>query len=145
VNAVAYGGGTYIADKSAWERARLPALAREWAQALRNDQINTCAVTKLEILYSTRTHAEFEAWDEALAALHDIPITRAVCAAALSAMGALAAHSDGYHRIPLPDYLIAAAAEDAGIGVLHYDRHFDRLQEVLGFESRWIASAGSVP
>jgi predicted nucleic acid-binding protein len=145
VNAVAYGGGAYIADKSAWEMARQPSIAAEWAQALHNGQIATCAITKLEILFSTRSAAEFEAWSEALSALHDIPITRTVCAAALSAMGTLASRSAGFHRIPLPDYLIAAAAEDAGIGVLHYDRHFDRLEEVFGFESRWIAPAGSVP
>ena len=57
----------------------------------------------------------------------------------------LAAHSDGYHRISLPDYLIAAAAQEAAIGVLHYDHHYDRLQEVFRFESRWIAPAGSIP
>jgi hypothetical protein len=59
-------------------------------------------------------------------------------------MAQLAAHSDCYHRIAIPDYLIAAAAEDVGIGVLHYDHDFDRLAEVFRFESRWIAPAGSV-
>lgn len=67
-----------------------------------------------------------------------------MCSAALGAMGELAAHSVGYHRISPPDYLIAAAAQDAGIGVLHYDHDFDRLAEVMNFESRWIAQPGSV-
>jgi len=40
--------------------------------------------------------------------------------------------------------LIAAAAQDASVGVLHYDAHFDRLAEVLDFESRWIAPPGSL-
>ncbi len=42
------------------------------------------------------------------------------------------------------DVLIAACAQEAGIGVLHYDARFDRLAEVMGFESRWIAPAGSL-
>ncbi len=38
-------------------------------------------------------------------------------------------------RIPAVDYLIAAAAAERGFGVLHADRHFERLASVLGFES----------
>jgi predicted nucleic acid-binding protein len=40
--------------------------------------------------------------------------------------------------------LIAAAAQEAGVGVLHYDRHYDRLAKVLNFESVWIAPPGSL-
>jgi hypothetical protein len=40
--------------------------------------------------------------------------------------------------------LVAAAAQDAGVGVLHYDRHFDALADVLSFDSRWIAPPGSL-
>lgn len=44
----------------------------------------------------------------------------------------------------MADVLIAACAQEAGISVLRYDAHFDRLAEVMGFESRWIAPAGSL-
>ena len=51
-------------------------------------------------------------------------------------LGELAEHSDGYHRVPLTDVLIAAAAaEHGGIAVLHRDTHFDKLAEVLMFEN----------
>jgi hypothetical protein len=40
--------------------------------------------------------------------------------------------------------LIAAAAQEAGLGVLHYDHHYDRLAEVLSFASRWAAAPGSL-
>lgn len=145
-SAAAYGGGIFIVDKSAWERARKQAvLQAEWSEAARAGQLRTCAVTKLELLYSTRTSAEFEEWAAALSAFAEVPVTRTVCNAALGAMAELAGMSDGRHRIDPPDYLIAAAAQDVGVGVLHYDRHFDRLSTVLAFESRWIAPAGSVP
>lgn len=145
MNARPFDGGVFIADKSAWERGRHPAVIGEWSAAILGDQIATCVPCKLEILHSAQTAAQFAEWDEALSALRQVPISRTICDAAVAAMRELASHSDGYHRISLPDYLIAAAAQDSGIGVLHYDGHFDRLQEVLHFESRWIAQAGSIP
>jgi len=39
---------------------------------------------------------------------------------------------------------VTAAAAERGIGVLHYDRHFDRLADVLGFRSQWVAPGGSI-
>jgi len=50
-----------------------------------------------------------------------------------------------HHRsVNIADLLIAACAADAAIGVLHYDEDFDRLADVLAFESRWIAPRGSL-
>jgi predicted nucleic acid-binding protein len=46
--------------------------------------------------------------------------------------------------VSIADALIAAAAQENGLGVLHYDRDYDRLAEVPVFESRWIAPAGSL-
>jgi hypothetical protein len=42
--------------------------------------------------------------------------------------------SDGYHRVSVTDALIAAAAAERGVAVLHRDAHFDRA-EVLAFDS----------
>ncbi len=68
-----------------------------------------------------------------------------VADAAVWAVRQLAAKgSDGAHRVRVPDALIAAAAADRGFGVLHYDTHFDRLAEVLSFESQWVAEPGSI-
>jgi predicted nucleic acid-binding protein len=78
-----------------------------------------------------RNEAELETLDGALASLRQAPVTASVCDAALSASRELGAR----RRIPVPDYLIAAAAAERGFGVLHADRHFDLLAEVLPFES----------
>ncbi len=74
----------------------------------------------------------------------DIPMTESIHQAALTAIRELARRGAGHHRVPVPDVLIAAAAQEAGVGVLHYDRHFDRLAEVLHFSSVWLAPAGSL-
>jgi predicted nucleic acid-binding protein len=40
--------------------------------------------------------------------------------------------------------LIAAAAEAAGVTVLHYDEDYDRIAKVTGQPTRWLAPAGSL-
>lgn len=142
---VAYDGRIYIADSSAWSNAAHPAVSSEWAAALRNRQIATCPIVKLEMLYSARDGSDVDRLDAMLGALRDVPITRSVTNAALAALRQLAHVQPLYHRsAKLPDLLIAAAAQDGAVGVLHYDGHFDRLAEVLRFESRWIAPRGSL-
>lgn len=140
----AFGGGLFIADKSAWVRSHREPFRSDYQHALGGGQIVTCQITRLEILYSARTRVEFEALEYELAALRDLAITQTVCTAAIGALRELAARSDGYHRVNIADSLIAACAAENGVGVLHYDRHYDRLAEVLGFESRWAAVAGTL-
>jgi len=89
----------------------------------------------MEILYSARTSAEYAAIAHDLDVLPILRNDRAVADAAMTALGELAAHNDGYHRVPTTDALIAAAAAEHGLAVLHDDRHFDRLSEALAFES----------
>jgi hypothetical protein len=67
---------------------------------------------------------------------------RAVADAAMNALCELAERSDGYHRVPLTDALIAAAAaEHGGLAVLHSDAHFDRLAEALAAKPRDLGRA----
>ncbi|HEX5468772.1 MAG TPA: PIN domain-containing protein [Gaiellaceae bacterium] len=140
----AFGGGVFIADKSVWARADQASLQEEWARALRNGQIATCRVNSIELLYSARSGKEFAELEEELTALRNFPTTDSVCRAAVTALRELASVSDGFHRVKPPDALIAACAQEAGVGVLHYDHDFDRLATVMNFTSRWIASAGTL-
>lgn len=140
-----YDGQIFIADTSVWARASHPSVRDEWAEALLGEQIATCPVVKLELLFSARDAADYDRLDELLGALRDIPITRSVTNAALTTMRRLATRTPPLHRGPkIPDLLIAAAAQDAAVGVLHYDRHFDLLADVLSFDSRWLAAPGTI-
>ena len=138
------GEGVFVADKSAWARSRMPGVAQLWEQAIVAGRIATSPIVKMELLYSARDAQGFEELEALLRPLVDIPVTRSVTDAAIGAMRALARLRPLHHRVPPPDALVAAAAQEAGLGVLHYDRHFDRLAEVLDFESRWIAPPGSL-
>jgi predicted nucleic acid-binding protein len=128
----------FVADTSAWWRASTlpPDLADLLMKAVREDRLWITPIVRMEILYSARTSSEYVALELELDALRILRNDRAVADAAMSALAELAAHNDGYHRVPLTDALIAAAAaEHGGLAVLHLDTHFDRLSEALAFES----------
>jgi predicted nucleic acid-binding protein len=133
-----------IADTSAWARAGHPHVRDQWAAALRARQIATCSIVTLELLYSTRDAQEFAILEAEQALLREIPAAVSAQRAAVGSLRDLAAGGPGQHRVPIADALIAAAAQDAGVDVLHYDHHYDRLAQVLSFESVWIAPAGSL-
>lgn len=97
------------------------------------DDLCTCAVTRLEVLYSARSQAEYREMEDELAALRNLRIDAETFAAAAVAQRELAGR--GGHRIPVPDLLIAACAQQHGAGVLHIARHYDTLATVLSFES----------
>lgn len=139
-----FGGGLLLADTSAWHRADHEAVRAPWAAAHRAGQIVTCSLVVLEILYSQRDAAALEEARRRLALLRSLPVPETVQRAAVGALRDLAGRGPLHHRVPITDVLIAAAAQAAGAAVLHYDHHYDRLAEVLEFDSRWITEPGSV-
>lgn len=61
--------------------------------------------------------------------------------AVLATMRELAAEgSNGAHRFPVADLAVAVAAQHAGIDILHFDQHLERLGDHLDVASRWISA-----
>jgi hypothetical protein len=139
-----FGGRALIADTSAWARASHPLVREQWAAALRARQIATCSIVTLELLYSTRDAQELATLEAEQTLLRNVSVTPSAQRAAIGSLRDLAARGAGQHRVPLADALIAAAAQDAGVDVLHYDHHYDRLAHVLSFQSVWIAPPGTL-
>ena len=69
-------------------------------------------------------------------------MTEEVFSRAIDVQGLLAGR--GRHRLPIPDLLIAAAAESARMTVLHYDADFDAIAAVTGQDMEWVAPRGSL-
>ncbi|MGI8944834.1 MAG: PIN domain-containing protein [Thermoleophilaceae bacterium] len=90
-----------------------------------------CAVTRFEMLYSARSPRAFIQLEQELDALHELRIDNETVAIARTAQRELAAI--GNHRVPIPDLLIAACAQQHQAAVLHLDRHYDTLARVLAF------------
>jgi predicted nucleic acid-binding protein len=120
-----------VVDTSAWARHRRPAVVDLWTDLNAENRLASCPVAALEIYRTARNEEEFDALSANFDLLPQAPVTASVCRSALAASRDLGAR----RRIPVPDYLIAAAAAERGFGVLHADRHFDLLAEVLPFES----------
>jgi predicted nucleic acid-binding protein len=144
-SADAWGDLPLLIDTSAFARARHPEIREQWGQALTADRLRIAPATRLEILLSARNGRSFDELAEELSAMRSAPLTATIARAAQDAMRTFAHRSDGAQRIPIVDYLTAAAAQESGAAVLHYDHDYDTLAEVLEFESVWLASPGSMP
>lgn len=102
-------------------------------------------MVKLELLRSTRDHREFLTARDALDSLREVSIGKRVWRRATDVFELLAARGPLHHReVPIPDLLIAAAAELAELPVCHYDAHFELIAEVTGQPMRAIAPLGSL-
>jgi predicted nucleic acid-binding protein len=112
-----------LLDKSAYVRGDIRASA--------DDELCLCAVTRLELLYSARSKRDYERLEDDLAAFRDLRMGVETFAIAIGAQRDLAA--TGRHRVPIPDLLIAACAQQHGAHVVHVDRHYDDLAKVLAF------------
>ena len=139
---------TELADTSAWVWSRRPAypqLREAFDIALVDGQLATCDMVRLELLYSARDAQEFVAIRDELAALVDCPIGEEQWQRALWVYEQLSAQGGAHQRsVKHPDLLIAAAAEGAGIAVVHYDEDYDRIAEITGQPTRWLAPAGTL-
>jgi predicted nucleic acid-binding protein len=138
-----------LLDNSAWARVVAGLLPREAADAVADKlearELAICLPFLLEAGYSATAAADHRAMMEDFDRLYPrVALTATTEALAVRAQGELAAR--GHHRMAPVDLMIAACAHEAGMGVLHYDRDYDRIAEMtaLSFESVWVAPAGSL-
>jgi predicted nucleic acid-binding protein len=136
-----------LADTSAWvwTRATGGQLRSDFDEAVIDGEIATCAMVRLELLYSTRTGDEFAQLRQDLGALPELVIDRAPWDRAVEVYERLARQGGLHHRaVKHPDLLIAAAAEAASVEILHYDEDYDRIAAITGQAVRWLAPRGSL-
>ncbi len=135
---------TFLADKSALTRRETrPEVRVALEPLLLAGEIATCGIVDLELLYSATSPATYSALAEALRGMPRVALDDAAVERALKVQGELAQHSQ-HRAVPLPDLLVAACAEQAGLTVLHYDADFDRIAKLTGQRVQWIVPRGSV-
>ncbi len=113
-----------LADTSAWAARNLStAVHEEFERLLAADQIATCEQVAIELLFSAQDAAEFDQRRAELGALRQCPVSLVVWERAFEVFRMLAGQGPLHHRQVKPaDLVIAAAAENAGVGVLHSPR-----------------------
>ena len=104
-----------------------------WAGRIQRGLVRVTTVTLLEVGYSARDASDLDA------GLHgspvaSMPIEYATPVAEDRAVRVLTLLADrGQHRAPsIPDLIIAAIAESAGLVVLHDDKDFELVAEITG-------------
>jgi predicted nucleic acid-binding protein len=98
-------------------------------------------ICDLEVGYSARNGPEWERLIAALDTFEPVETTAAHVRRALQVQRLLAERSQRGRKIP--DLLVAAAAEELGVGVLHYDAAFDVIASVTGQRCEWVVPAGT--
>jgi predicted nucleic acid-binding protein len=133
-----------LADTSAWtNRHKDPAVDRDFEERILADEIATCPMVVIELLWTTQSQQEFEELRRDLDALAKVPNDQDSWDRAMDVWHELVAQ--GRHRqVKIPDLLVAASAEIAGVGVCHYDGDFDVIAQTTGQPVRAIAPIGSL-
>jgi len=126
---------SWLIDKSAYVRLQLGQTVNrdEWSARISRRLVRLSTITRLELGYSARS-GDAGRQQFALPPLSLMPIehlTPAMEDRAFQVQMLLADH--GQHRAPsIPDLLIAATAEKAGLTVLAVDKDFDLIAAITG-------------
>lgn len=127
--------GQWIVDKSAVARLTQPGggdLLAELPGAL-----YLCNLGELEQLYSARSSHDYDQLKSHLHASFEVVESPPdIFDRALTLQRDLAHHHGMWHRVPIPDLLIAETALHHEMGVVHVDADFDRIAEVRPLKVR---------
>lgn len=123
----------WLIDKSALVRVGTSPEAATWADRIERGLVRISTVTRLELGYSARSGRELREGMRRppVASMPVEYLTPAIEERAVEVQALLA--DRGQHRAPaIPDLLVAATAELAGLVVLHLDKDFDLIAELTG-------------
>src|ERR1700683_5265293 len=118
----------WLIDKSALVRLAASRDAAEWAARIERGLVRIATVTRLEVGYSGRSGADLRAGCQR-PPLSAMPVEYQTPAIEDRAVEVLTLLADrGEHRAPsIPDLIIAANAELAGLTILHLDKDFEAM------------------
>jgi len=129
---------THLADVSAWGQLHRAEVAARLSGLLLGGGAATCGITDLEVAASALDAADHAAMAAERRLFPRVPVDDAVLARALEVQGQLLDAP-----VPLTALVVAAAAERAGLVVLHHDEAFDRIAAVTGQPTEWVVPGGA--
>jgi predicted nucleic acid-binding protein len=133
----------YLGDTSALTRVALAEVAERLAPLLEAGLVARCTPTDLEAGFASRSPSAHLAMRQDRAAWPFVDMDQHVLDRAVEVQDVLAAGSQ-QRGAKIADLLIAAAAEAAGLVVLHYDHDFDLIASVTQQPVEWIVAPGTV-
>lgn len=126
----------WLIDKSALVRLPEAKEAAIWLERINAGQVYISTITRLEIGYSARSHADLitSFTSLPLSRMKVEPLSPGIEERAWEVLQTLA--KKGQHRAPsLPDLLIAATAEKHEFSLLHVDKDFEIISKITGQET----------
>lgn len=123
----------WLVDKSAYVRLAHSVEPDLWFDRIEHGAVSVATVTLLELGFSARSATDWRTGIQRppVSKLLIEMLTPSMEERALEVQGLLAER--GHHRAAkIPDLLIAAIAERAGLTVLHVDKDFDLIADVTG-------------
>jgi predicted nucleic acid-binding protein len=133
---------SWLIDKSALVRLAASPDAAEWASRIERGLIRITTVTRLEVGYSARSGADLRAGlrQPPVSAMPVEYLTPAIEDRAVEVL-TLLAYLGQHHTPSVPDLIIAATAELAGLTVLHCDKDFDLIASVTSQPAEWLSAS----
>ena len=133
---------THLVDTSVLTRLDRPAIADRIIELATRGRLARCSLSDLELGFSARNADEYDRIAASVAVFDVAALGERHVVRAGQVQRLLAANSERGRKIP--DLLIAAVAEEAGLTVLHYDADFDLIADFTGQPTEWIVEAGSI-
>jgi predicted nucleic acid-binding protein len=124
---------SWLIDKSALVRLAASIEAGGWADRIERGLVRISTVTRLEVGYSARSSSDLRVGSRRppISSMPREYLTPVIEDRAIEVQLLLA--DQGHHRGPsIPDLLVAATAELAGLTVLHVDKDFELIAQVTG-------------
>ncbi|MGI8512235.1 MAG: PIN domain-containing protein [Solirubrobacteraceae bacterium] len=136
----------WLVDTGVWSWVRdrrFPALAGWFSEQVRASRVLVCDAITLELLRITPNERRAQELAEWLSGFEQVPMPVDVWRRCRELQ--LALSPGGHHRrVPPTDLLIAAAAEHAGVPLLHYDADYDLIADVSELRHRWFVPRGTL-
>ncbi len=133
---------SHLADTSVLTRLDRPSVRAGVQPYIDSVDFARCGITDLELGFSASNAADWDRLQRLLGRFELVHVTPIVTDRAKSVQRLLA--DNGLKGRKVPDLLIAASAELAGLTVVHYDHDFELIASVTGQPHEWVVPRGSI-
>lgn len=131
------GAWTWVRDR------RFPELATWFNAAVEAGMVLVCDLVILELTRLAPSAGRAREVADRLAAFESIPMPAGLWAQARKIQLAMADSGD-HRRVPPADLLLASAAENAEVTLIHYDRDYERIASAGGLRHQWLVPDGAL-
>lgn len=133
---------THLVDTSVLTRLGEPTVRAALEPLAAAGRVARAGICDLEVGFSARNAGEWDSLQAALGSFELVETESRHIERARQVQRLLAARSQRGRKVP--DLLIAATAEAAGLTLLHYDGDFDVIAAVTGQPCAWVVPPGTI-